>query len=91
MRPLFPLLCFLTTCAAYKMVIIAPATANSQVGVFFTWLRQLFQVIFNKRVAEALAAAGHDVTLALIYNLEGLDASDVKISKDVKGKLTGFY
>ena len=42
--------------------------------------------MFNKRVAEVLADAGHDVTIALVFPLEGLDASDIKISKNVKGK-----
>lgn len=43
--------------------------------------------MFNKRVAEALADAGHDVTIALIFGMEGLDPSDVKIAKNVKGRI----
>ncbi|PIO72538.1 UDP-glucoronosyl and UDP-glucosyl transferase [Teladorsagia circumcincta] len=57
--------------SAYKMVLFVPDMANSQ-------------VIFNARVAETLAKAGHDVTMVMITSYNDRDSSDVKIMKDVK-------
>ncbi|KAK5985568.1 UDP-glucoronosyl and UDP-glucosyl transferase, partial [Trichostrongylus colubriformis] len=56
---------------AYKMVLFVPDMANSQ-------------VIFNARVAETLAKAGHDVTMVMITAYDERDSSDVKIMKDVR-------
>ncbi|EYC18400.1 hypothetical protein Y032_0027g1500 [Ancylostoma ceylanicum] len=56
---------------AYKMVLFVPNIANSQ-------------VIFNSRVAETLAKAGHDVTMVMISSMDDFDSSDVKIMKEVK-------
>ncbi|PIO75650.1 hypothetical protein TELCIR_02298 [Teladorsagia circumcincta] len=41
-------------------------------------------VLFNARVAETLAKAGHDVTMVMITAYNDRDSSDVKIMKDVK-------
>ncbi|RCN32250.1 hypothetical protein ANCCAN_21956 [Ancylostoma caninum] len=56
---------------AYKMVLFVPNMANSQ-------------VIFNSRVAETLAKAGHDVTMVMISAMDDFDSGDVKIMKEVK-------
>ncbi|KAK6751119.1 hypothetical protein RB195_002848 [Necator americanus] len=42
------------------------------------------QLLFNKRVAEALSAAGNDVTMVLISPLVDRDISDIKINSSVK-------
>uniref|UniRef100_A0A7I4YNP2 glucuronosyltransferase n=1 Tax=Haemonchus contortus TaxID=6289 RepID=A0A7I4YNP2_HAECO len=55
---------------AYKMVLFVPDIANSQ-------------VIFNTRVAETLAKAGHDVTMVMFSGYDDRDSSDVKIMKDI--------
>ncbi|VDM77574.1 unnamed protein product [Strongylus vulgaris] len=41
-------------------------------------------LLFNERVAEELAEAGHDVTIILISPQSDRDNSDIKISKKVK-------
>uniref|UniRef100_A0A7I5EBQ6 UDP-glucuronosyltransferase n=1 Tax=Haemonchus contortus TaxID=6289 RepID=A0A7I5EBQ6_HAECO len=63
-------LCF---CSAYsfKMVIFVMDLSNSQ-------------LLYNVRVAEALAGAGHDVTLALIAPQADRDSSAVKIPENIK-------
>ncbi|KIH64619.1 UDP-glucoronosyl and UDP-glucosyl transferase [Ancylostoma duodenale] len=53
------------------MVLFVPNMANSQ-------------VIFNSRVAETLAKAGHDVTMVMISAMDDFDSGDVKIMKDIK-------
>ncbi|EYC41893.1 hypothetical protein Y032_0552g3346 [Ancylostoma ceylanicum] len=63
-------LLFLTVCSCYKIVIFAPEISNSQVG-------------WNKRFAETLAKAGHDVTVILLQSMEDAE-KDVQFSKDVK-------
>ncbi|ETN83567.1 UDP-glucoronosyl and UDP-glucosyl transferase [Necator americanus] len=42
------------------------------------------QVLFNSRVAETLAKAGHDVTMLMITAIDDFDSKDVKIMKEVK-------
>ncbi|EYC41892.1 hypothetical protein Y032_0552g3346 [Ancylostoma ceylanicum] len=66
-------LLFLTVCSCYKIVIFAPEISNSQVG-------------WNKRFAETLAKAGHDVTVILLQSMEDAE-KDVQFSKDVKGSI----
>ncbi|EYC41878.1 hypothetical protein Y032_0552g3339 [Ancylostoma ceylanicum] len=56
---------------SYKMVLFVPDMANSQ-------------VLFNSRVAEALAKAGNDVTMVMISGMSDFDSKDVKIMKEVK-------
>ncbi|EYC41898.1 hypothetical protein Y032_0552g3349 [Ancylostoma ceylanicum] len=46
-------------------------------------IKQSSQVGWNKRVAEALAQAGHDVTVILVQTMEDAE-KDVQFSKDVK-------
>ncbi|PIO62936.1 UDP-glucoronosyl and UDP-glucosyl transferase, partial [Teladorsagia circumcincta] len=41
------------------------------------------QVIFNTRVAETLAKAGHNITMVMITGFADRDSSDVKIMKEV--------
>ncbi|EPB67988.1 hypothetical protein ANCCEY_12911 [Ancylostoma ceylanicum] len=53
------------------MVIFVPNIANSQ-------------VIFNSRVAETLAKAGHDVTMVMISALDGPETKFVKIAEKVR-------
>ncbi|KAK6751633.1 hypothetical protein RB195_003197 [Necator americanus] len=53
------------------MVLFVPNMANSQ-------------VLFNSRVAETLAKAGHDVTMLMITAIDDFDSKDVKIMKEVK-------
>ncbi|CAJ0602788.1 unnamed protein product [Cylicocyclus nassatus] len=67
------LCCFITLqyVAAYKMALFVPNMANSQ-------------VLFNARVAETLAKAGHDVTMIMITSMDDFDGSDVKIMPEVK-------
>ncbi|KAK6010990.1 hypothetical protein OSTOST_23936 [Ostertagia ostertagi] len=55
------------------MVLFVPDLTNSQ-------------VIFNTRVAEALAKAGHDITMVMITGFSDRDSSDVKIMKEVSGR-----
>ncbi|VDL87175.1 unnamed protein product [Nippostrongylus brasiliensis] len=57
----------------YKVVVLVLDISNSQ-------------LLFNKRVAEALAEAGHDVTLALISPQADRDSSDIKIASSVRGE-----
>ncbi|KAL6738215.1 hypothetical protein Aduo_011786 [Ancylostoma duodenale] len=57
--------------SSYKMVLFVPDMANSQ-------------VLFNSRVAEALAKAGHEVTMVMISGMSDFDSKDVKIMKEVK-------
>ncbi|KAK6026810.1 hypothetical protein OSTOST_07205 [Ostertagia ostertagi] len=59
--------------SAYKMVLFVPDITNSQ-------------VIFNSRVAETLAKAGHDVTMVLIAGFADRDSSDVKIMKEISSE-----
>ncbi|RCN31066.1 UDP-glucoronosyl and UDP-glucosyl transferase, partial [Ancylostoma caninum] len=40
--------------------------------------------LFNERVAEVLADAGHDITIALIVPQSDLDNSDIKIKSNIK-------
>ncbi|KAK0421046.1 hypothetical protein QR680_015039 [Steinernema hermaphroditum] len=54
---LFLVLLFISAACSLKIVIFTPQQSNSQ-------------VILNKRVAEELAKAGHDVTLILIKNIQ---------------------
>ncbi|ETN85428.1 hypothetical protein NECAME_06381 [Necator americanus] len=56
----------------HKLVLFVPCIANSQ-------------VIFNSRVAETLANAGHDVTMVMITPLDGFDFKRVKIKKEIRG------
>lgn len=67
---LFGLLIVAAACSAYKIVLFAPDISNSQVG-------------YNKRVAETLARAGHDVTVVLIQTIEGTD-KDVAFASDIR-------
>ncbi|KAK6751126.1 hypothetical protein RB195_002851 [Necator americanus] len=55
----------------HKLVLFVPCIANSQ-------------VIFNSRVAETLANAGHDVTMVMITPLDGFDFKRVKIKKEIR-------
>ncbi|EYC41869.1 hypothetical protein Y032_0552g3336 [Ancylostoma ceylanicum] len=65
-------LALLASCSnAFKMVIFVPNIANSQ-------------VIFNSRVAETLAKAGHDVTMVMISALDGPETKFVKIAEKVR-------
>ena len=89
MRTLFILLLSLASSIAYKMVVITPTVTNSQVTSPILVL-DYSQVMFGKRVAEALAEAGHDVTIAIFYSMEEQDTSNVKISKNVKSNLNVF-
>ncbi|ETN69210.1 UDP-glucoronosyl and UDP-glucosyl transferase [Necator americanus] len=61
----------LVPCISYKMVLFVPNMANSQ-------------VLFNSRVAETLAKAGHDVTMVMITAMDDFDSKDVEIMKEVK-------
>ncbi|CAD6195441.1 unnamed protein product [Caenorhabditis auriculariae] len=56
---------------AYKIVLFVPAMANSQVQ-------------YNARVADTLAEAGHDVSMAFTIFFKEFDYSDVKINPKVK-------
>ncbi|KAK6751614.1 hypothetical protein RB195_003184 [Necator americanus] len=73
MHPLlvFSFILLLVPCNSYKMVLFVPNMANSQ-------------VLFNSRVAETLAKAGHDVTMVMITAMDDFDSKDVKIMKEVK-------
>ena len=42
--------------------------------------------MFNKRVAQTLAEAGHDVTIAFSVVFDGRDNTDVKIDDKVKSE-----
>ncbi|KAK5983827.1 hypothetical protein GCK32_019727 [Trichostrongylus colubriformis] len=64
------LLC-LCSVSSFKMVFFVLDICNSQ-------------VLFNERVAETLAAAGHDVTMVLINPLGEKDSGNVKIASSVK-------
>ncbi|KHJ99286.1 hypothetical protein OESDEN_00711 [Oesophagostomum dentatum] len=44
----------------------------------------LLKVVWNKRVAEELAKAGHDVTVILVKTIEDAEDKAVKFSKEVK-------
>ncbi|KAK6757246.1 hypothetical protein RB195_015211 [Necator americanus] len=55
----------------YKMAIFVLDLSNSQ-------------LLFNERVAETLAEAGHDVTLVMIISQSDRDNSDIKIKSNVK-------
>lgn len=44
------------------------------------------KVGYNKRVAETLARAGHDVTVVLIQTIEGTD-KDVAFASDIRGRI----
>lgn len=41
--------------------------------------------MFNSRVAGYLVKAGHDVTIALMHNMDGIDRKLVKIPENIKG------
>ncbi|CAJ0602827.1 unnamed protein product [Cylicocyclus nassatus] len=56
--------------ASYKMALFVPGMSNSQ-------------VLYNARVAETLAKAGHDVTMIMIRSMDDLE-NNVKIMKEVK-------
>ncbi|ETN83568.1 UDP-glucoronosyl and UDP-glucosyl transferase [Necator americanus] len=73
MHPLlvFSFILLLVPCNSYKMVLFVPNMANSQ-------------ILFNSRVAETLAQAGHDVTMVIIAVVDDIDSKDVKITKGVK-------
>ncbi|KAK6037157.1 hypothetical protein COOONC_25338 [Cooperia oncophora] len=71
--PLLAFTYFLKWTTAYKMVIFVPDVTNSQ-------------VIFNNRIAETLAKAGHDVTMVLISGFADRDSSDVKMVEGVSGE-----
>jgi hypothetical protein len=44
------------------------------------------QLIWNKRAAETLAAAGHDVTVYVVSAFDGVPPSKTKFDKTVRGK-----
>ncbi|VDO72193.1 unnamed protein product [Heligmosomoides polygyrus] len=56
--------------SAYKMALFVPDISNSQ-------------VLFNTRVAETLAKAGHDVTMIMISFSDDMKGSYVNIMKEV--------
>ncbi|EYC18396.1 hypothetical protein Y032_0027g1498 [Ancylostoma ceylanicum] len=44
------------------------------------------QLLFNERVAEELAAAGHDVTMILMTPQDDRDNTDIRIKSRIKGE-----
>ncbi|KHJ96996.1 UDP-glucoronosyl and UDP-glucosyl transferase [Oesophagostomum dentatum] len=71
--PFFPIFfaLLLASSDAYKIVVFVPSMVKSQ-------------VVFNTRVAETLAKAGHDMTLVMIDPLGGAKSSTVMIPEQVK-------
>ncbi|WKY07013.1 hypothetical protein Q1695_006865 [Nippostrongylus brasiliensis] len=66
-----PLLVLILPCVtSYKMVLFVPDIANSQ-------------VVFNSRVAETLAKAGHDVTMVMMSGFDERDSHYVKIKEGI--------
>ncbi|CAJ0597902.1 unnamed protein product [Cylicocyclus nassatus] len=64
------LLTTISSVLCYKMALFVPGMANSQ-------------ILYNARVAETLAKAGHDVTMIMINSVEGFE-NNVKVMKEVK-------
>ncbi|VDP20256.1 unnamed protein product [Heligmosomoides polygyrus] len=60
--------------SAHKMALFVPDISNSQ-------------VLFNTRVAETLAKAGHDVTMIMISLSDEMKGSYVNIMKEVSSEL----
>ncbi|CAD6195442.1 unnamed protein product [Caenorhabditis auriculariae] len=76
------LTCCSTVAIAYKVAVLVPNMANSQVQ-------------FNARVAESLTNAGHNVTLVYLSYFSDYDSSDVKIDSriqkyDAQGHVEGM-
>ncbi|KAJ1359385.1 UDP-glucuronosyltransferase 1-1 [Parelaphostrongylus tenuis] len=61
--------------SSFKMVLFVPSIANSQ-------------VVFNARVAETLAKAGHDVTMVMVSSMADRNSNDVKVMEQVKSMWT---
>ena len=40
--------------------------------------------MFNKRIGEALANAGHDVTIVILKQVDGLELDDIKFPENIK-------
>uniref|UniRef100_A0A1I7Y655 glucuronosyltransferase n=1 Tax=Steinernema glaseri TaxID=37863 RepID=A0A1I7Y655_9BILA len=67
--------------AAFLFLLLAASVAPLKVAVF-TPEQANSQIIWNKRVSEELAKAGHDVTMILIKNMR-LDHPAVKIHPNI--------
>ncbi|KJH51845.1 UDP-glucoronosyl and UDP-glucosyl transferase [Dictyocaulus viviparus] len=65
------LTCVVQWCNGYKMVLFAPDIANSQ-------------VLFNTRIAEKLAKAGHDVTVVILSGDFNEKTDEVIIMNEIK-------